>query len=273
MLKAKETKTLKVAIVGGSGRVGTALRRELALVVGSVSILDLLEPSTLAGNETFRRLDLQNVDELRDAFVGVDGVVHLAGIPKEAPLEDILRVNVAGTTNVYEAARAAGVPRIVLGSSNHAVGYYPRDVVVSPDSQMRPDGLYGLSKCWGELVAGLYYDKYGIRSLIVRIGNAGPYPRTKRALDVWLSPADMCQLTLLGLTHPDVSATTVFGVSAGGGSWWDNSAARKLGYEPRDVIADHAPASLMEDDENEVAHYFQGGRFTAAGHHGGIRRR
>lgn len=273
MPEARERSTLKLAIVGGSGRVGSALRRELAPLVGSIAILDLLEPSTLADNEIFLRLDLQDVGGLRDAFAGLDGVVHLAGIPKEAPLEDILRVNVAGTTNVYEAARAAGVPRVVLGSSNHAVGYYPRDVVVSPDSPMRPDGLYGLSKCWGELVAGLYYDKYGIRSLIVRIGNAAAHPRTRRALEVWLSPADMCQLTLLGLTHPDVDATTVFGVSGGGGSWWDNAAAAKLGYRPCDIIADHAPAALAQDDENGIAQHFQGGRFAAAGHRGGIRRR
>ena len=265
--------TLKLAIVGGSGRVGSALRKELAPLVQSIVVLGRSRPDDLAGNETYVEADMSEIDKMREAFDGVDGVIHMAGIPKEAPLEDIVRVNVVGTSNVYEAARLAHVPRVVLGSSNHAIGYYPRDTVVSGTSQMRPDGLYGLSKCWTELVAGLYYDKYDIRSLIIRIGNASKQPKTARSLEVWVSPADLCQLTLIGLTHPDVDATTVFGVSAGGGTWWDNSNATKLGYAPKDVIADHAAAELSAEDESEAGLFYQGGRFAAANHVGGLRTR
>lgn len=265
--------TLKLAIMGGSGRVGSALRKELAPLVKSIVVLGRHQPEELAANETFVEVDMSEVDKMRAAFEGVDGVIHMAGIPKEAPLEDIVRVNVVGTSNVYEAARLANVPRVVLGSSNHAIGYYPRDTVVSGTSQMRPDGLYGLSKCWTELVAGLYYDKYGIRSLIIRIGNASKQPKTVRALEVWVSPADLCQLTLIGLTHPDVDATTVFGVSAGGGNWWDNSAATRLGYKPQDIISEHAAPELSTEDESEAALFYQGGRFAGANHVGGLRRR
>ena len=265
---------IKVAVVGGAGRVGTGLRRELAGRVQSILVLDLIEPDSLAANEAFRKTDIQSVDDLRLALLGIDALVHLAGIPKEAPLADILRVNVEGTTNVYEAARLAGVGRVVLGSSNHVVGYYPRDTVVGTTDQMRPDGLYGLSKCWGELVAGLYYDKFGVRSLIVRIGNANARPQTSRSLEVWLSPRDLCKLVILGITRPDVTATTVYGVSKGGGSWWDNSAAAQLGYAPQDVIAElAAPAAFEPDQEDDVSRHFQGGRFAAAGHLGPIRDR
>lgn len=266
-------RTLKLAIVGGSGRVGTALRKELAPLVHSILVLGRSRPDDLAPNERYLEVDMSEVDKMRAAFEGMDGVIHMAGIPKEAPLEDIVRVNVLGTSNVYEAARLAGVPRVVLGSSNHAIGYYPRDVVVSGTAQMRPDGLYGLSKCWTELVAGLYYDKYGIRSLIIRIGNAGKQPKTLRSLEVWVSARDLCQLTLIGLTHPDIDATTVFGVSGGGGTWWDNSSATKLGYKPKDIIAEHAAPELSTEDESEVALFYQGGRFAAANHVGGIRKR
>lgn len=264
----------RVAIVGGTGRVGAALRRELANRVQSILVLDLVEPDILAANEEFRRTDIQNVDDLRQAFQSVDALVHLAGIPKEAPLADILRVNVEGTTNVYEAARLADVPRVVLGSSNHVVGYYPRDTVVGPADQMRPDGLYGLSKCWAELVAGLYYDKFGIRTLIVRIGNASQRPHTPRSLEVWVSPRDLCQLVVLGLSHPDVTVTTVYGVSKGGGSWWDNSAATRLGYVPQDEISEcAAPGAFTPEEEDAVSRHFQGGRFAAAGHDGAVRQR
>jgi uronate dehydrogenase len=264
---------LKLAIMGGSGRVGSALRKELAPLVRSIVVLGRTQPDDLVANETFLEVDMSEVDKMRAAFEGMDGVIHMAGIPKEAPLEDIVRVNVVGTSNLYEAARLAKVPRVILGSSNHAIGYYPRDTVVSGTAQMRPDGLYGLSKCWTELVAGLYYDKYDIKSLIIRIGNAGKQPKTVRSLEVWVSPADLCQLTLIGLTHPDVDATTVFGVSAGGGTWWDNSAATRLGYKPRDVIAEHAAAELNTEDESAVSLFYQGGRFAAANHVGAVRRR
>jgi uronate dehydrogenase len=156
------------------------------------------------------------------------------------------------------------------------MGFYPRDVVVGPDAPMRPDSVYGLTKCWGELVAGLYYDKHGVRSLIVRIGNAQDMPRSPRALEVWISPGDLAQLCIIGLTHPDIDVKTVFGVSAGGGNWWDNSVATALGYEPQDVIRDFAhPDSFkpVPADANPVGEHFQGATFCTYDHDGVIRRR
>ncbi|MAU22308.1 MAG: dehydrogenase [Martelella sp.] len=263
---------MNIGIVGGSGRVGTALRRELSKRVRSIRVLDLNAPSELAENEEFRAVDMLDQASLETAFAGLDGLVHLAGIPREASLDDILEINVRGTSTVYEAARVAGIGRIVLGSSNHAVGFYPRTTRVSPESPMRPDGLYGLSKCWSELLAGLYYDKYGLRSFIIRIGNSADRPKTPRALEIWVSPADLRQLVLIGLTHEDVDVTTVFGVSKGGGSWWDNSAAEKLGYAPVDMIVERAaPEAFAESDESEVEAFYQGGRFVATDYQGPIR--
>ena len=267
---------LSVAITGGAGRVATAMRKVLSPQLHHVRIVDLVEPAELAENETFVRADLTSLKEATQALNGMDGVIHLAGIPSEKGLADMLQANVVGTSHLYEAARLADVPRVVLGSSNHATGFYPRDVVVGPDAPMRPDSIYGLTKCWGELVAGLYYDKHGIRSLVVRIGNAQDMPRNPRSLEVWISPGDLTQLCIIGLTHPDIDVRTVFGVSAGGGSWWDNSEAERLGYVPRDVIRDFAhPDSFVPvpPDANPVEEYFQGGFFCALDHDGTIRRR
>jgi uronate dehydrogenase len=268
--------TLSIAITGGAGAVGTAMREVLSPQVGHVRVVDLAEPQELADNESFVRADITKVDELTAAFAGLDGIVHLAGIPGERALDEMVRVNVIGTSTVYEAARRADVPRIVLGSSNHATGFYPRDTVVKSDSPMRPDSIYGLTKCWGELTAGLYYDKAGVRSLIVRIGNAQDMPRAPRSLDVWISPNDLAQLSLIGLTHPDIDVKTVFGVSGGGGSWWDNSEADKLGYVPEDRIRDFAHPDAFKPlpaDAPPVGEYFQGGLFCTFEHDGTIRRR
>jgi uronate dehydrogenase len=268
--------SLSIAMTGGAGNVGTALRRILSPQLKRIRIVDLAEPAELAGNESFRRADMSNLDELTKAVEGVDAIVHLAGLRGEAPLADILHINVLGASNLYEAARLAQVPRIVLGSSNHAVGFYPREQVIGSDVPMRPDGLYGLSKCWAELVAGLYYDKVGIKSLLIRIGNAQERPTTPRSLEIWTSPGDLAQLTLIGLTHPDVTCTTVYGVSAGGGSWWDNSTAERLGYVPRDRIVDFASPEAFTPQATElpeIAEQFQGGPFCTWGHDGVRRQR
>ena len=270
------TAALSIAITGGAGRVGTAMRKILSPQVAQVRIVDLAEPQSLAANESFVRADITDLEETAAAFAGLDGIIHLAGIPSERALEEMVRINVIGTSIVYEAARQAGVSRVVLGSSNHATGFYPRDTLVGPDSPMRPDSIYGLTKCWGELTAGLYYDKAGIRSLVVRIGNAQEMPRAPRSLEVWVSPGDLAQLCIIGLTHPDIDVKTVFGVSAGGGSWWDNSVAERLGYRPKDVIRDHAHPDAFEPvpaDADPVGEYFQGAIFCTFGHDGTIRRR
>ena len=267
--------SLRIGITGGSGRVGTSLRRALSPQVGLVRVIDIFEPAELEGNESFQVADITRLSELAASFEGLDGVIHLAGLPGEAAIDDITRVNVIGTTNVYEAALRARVPRIVLGSSSHVVGFYPRTAVVDANVPMRPDGLYGLSKCWAELAAGLYFDKSGIRSLIIRIGNALDRPRSLRTLQIWVSPADLAQLVLIGLEHPDIGCTTVYGVSQGGGAWWDNAIAQQLGYVPNDRAIDFANGPLDEESGPlaEVASHFQGGSFAARGHDGKLRRR
>ena len=60
-------------------------------------------------------------------MAGIDCVVHLAGIPTEAPWDDILQLNIGGRYNVFEAARRQGVKKVIFASSNHAVGFHRRD--------------------------------------------------------------------------------------------------------------------------------------------------
>jgi uronate dehydrogenase len=268
-------KSLKIGITGGSGRVGTTLRRALAPQVDHIRVIDIFEPAALEANESFHAADITKLPELVTSFNGLDGVVHLAGLPGEANIDEIVRINVVGTTNIYEAAHRARVPRIVLGSSSHVVGLYPRTDVVGSHVPMRPDGIYGLSKCWAELAAGLYFDKQGIRSLVIRIGNALDKPNSLRTLEIWVSPADLAQLVLIGVEHPDIGCTTVYGVSQGGGAWWDNGVAERFGYLPMDRAIDFVTDPLSEENGPlaDIARHFQGGSFAARGHDGQIRRR
>lgn len=264
-----------IAVTGGAGVVGRALRKEVSPAFSKVTVIDLADPGPLSDNEIWIEADICDLGAVSAALSGVEGLVHMAGLKQEDSLEAILRVNVLGTSNVYEAALNAGVRRVVYGSSNHATGFYPQGTLVSPDMPMRPDTRYGLSKCWGELVAGLYYDKHGIETLSIRIGNAAPLPADLRALSMWVSSRDLGQLVTLGLTHPSIGVQTVYGVSESSRPWWDNSAATALGYKPLDAIDDFvAPASFdCAVPQDPIVREFQGGKFCSIEHDGIVRAR
>lgn len=265
----------RIIVTGGAGRVARSLRRAMSAEFRAVDVLDLVAETDLAPNERSVVCDITDPEALVRACADADAILHYAGYPNERPVEDMLRLNVQGTWNIYEAARRCGIGRVILASSNHATGFYPRSQTVSPEMPMRPDGTYGLSKCWGELVAGLYWDKHGIRSLSIRIGNSGMGPpKTRRGLYTWISARDLAQLTRIGLTHPLIDATTVYGVSALDGGWWDNSIAEALGYRPQDRIEDFAaPGAADSAPESDVAEMFQGGMFCDIDHDGTIRLR
>ncbi|TCU15156.1 NAD-dependent epimerase/dehydratase family protein [Rhizobium sullae] len=261
----------RLALTGAAGRIGTLLRPLLRPYVEHLRLIDFHEPAQLGENESFVRADLTKLDEATAALEDVDGVIHLAGIASGIDMNAILQANVLGTYNLYEAARINSVRRVVYASSNHATGFYPRGQIVSPLDPMRPDSPYGLSKCWGELVGGLYYDTCGIRTLSIRIGNAGTYPNSERSVAIWISARDLAQLVRIGLSHPLIAATVVYGVSDTEEPWWDNEVAAKLGYQPQDRPRDHA--RIEGPSEGPVALAFQGGGFCEINHDGVIRMR
>ena len=110
---------MRVAITGGTGFVGRHLAREL-VARGHEAVLiargkDLRDESIykLAGARFFSS-DLSDARELRRAFSGCDVVAHCAGVNREIGAQTYERVHIAGTKNVVEAARLAGVCKIVL---------------------------------------------------------------------------------------------------------------------------------------------------------------
>ena len=99
----------------------------------------------------------------------------------ETPWEDVLHNNIVGTYNVFEAARQAGVSRVVFASSNHVIGMYELDgapgLYETDDdrsydhtAEQRPDSLYGVSKAYGEALGRMYMERYGLRVFCLRIG-------------------------------------------------------------------------------------------------------
>jgi uronate dehydrogenase len=265
----------RVLITGAGGGIGRALRESLRGVYPVLRVSDRIALAPAREGEEVDRTELTDMMAVERMVAGVDGIVHLGGISGENEWQVILEGNIIGLYNIFEAARRAGVRRIVFATSNHAVGFYPRGQKIDHRVVPRPDSRYGVSKAFGEALASLYSDKHGIGVLCTRIGNFGPKPIDKRRLSIWISPRDYTQLVRIGLEHPDIRYEIVYGVSNNHRSWYDNSNAERLGYRPQDDSEPYAEAVLAAQagqPSDPIAEYYQGGTFCAAEYTAKIRR-
>jgi uronate dehydrogenase len=258
----------RVLVTGAAGRIGTVLRGGLPGRGWALRCLDVVPvPDERPGEEQVVA-DVADLGAMIDATRGVDAVVHLAGISGESTWPAILHANIQGTYATLEAARRAGVGRVVLASSNHATGYTPRPdtgLLTEADAPPRPDTYYGVSKVTMEALGSLYVDRYGLDVVCLRIGSAFPEPTTTRMLSTWLSPDDTVSLVDAALRAPSPGFAVVWGVSANTRNWWDLTAARALGYEPADDAEVYA-AVLTEEygrpDPADPVHARVGGEYT-----------
>ena len=260
-----------VLLTGAAGGLGTLMR---GLLPAHGYDLRLLDVRPVEGEPDAITADLADKAALREAVRGTDAVLHLAGISLESSFEKILKANIEGTYNLYEAAREEGVRRIVFASSNHAVGFTPRpqgdasvdpDLLIPVDTPRRPDTFYGLSKSFGEDLAQFYWDKHGLETVSVRIGSCFPDPTSVRMLSLWMSPADGARLFHAALSAEHVGHTVVYGSSANTRLWWDLTSARALGYEPQDDSEPYAEKLIAEHgalDPDNPDHTRLGGHFA-----------
>jgi len=256
----------RVLITGAAGSIGRTACAGLAARGWKVRGLDrasldgvdgLADPPVVA--------DVTDAAAVRRATEGVDAVVHLAGIATEAPFDEILEANIEGTFRVFDAARRAGVRRVVFASSNHAVGFVPRSALVTADIPARPDTYYGVSKVFGEALGQLMADRYGLEVVCLRIGSWKQYPESVRELSTWISPADGVRLLAAALTAPDVGFAVVYGISANTRAWWDLAPARALGYlsvDDAEDYADRIPGVDAEPDRSDPEWARLGGEFA-----------
>lgn len=259
----------RLLLTGAAGGIGRAIRHRVAEFASCIRISDLpgVLSSDASASEEVVPCDLADRQAVDALVAGCDAIVHLGGVSVERPFEEILEANIKGVFNLYEAARRHGVKRIVFASSNHVTGFYRQDERIDATARKRPDGYYGLSKSFGEDVAQLYFDRYGIETVSIRIGSVFPEPKDRRMMATWMSYDDFHKLLQCALFTPRVGHTIVFGMSANASTWWDNREAAHLGFEPRDsseqfrakVEATPPPAA---DDPVAV---LQGGAFTVTG--------
>ncbi len=264
-----------VVVTGASGGIGTRLRRLLKGVYPNIRWTDIAPPKDLAPDENFIKADLARMDEVEAAIEGAQGIVHFGGFSVEGPWETILQSNIIGCYNLFEAARRKGIERIVFASSNHAVGFYPRNRVIDATVPVRPDSRYGVSKAFGEALGALYAYKHGLRVTCLRIGNFADMPADQRRLSIWIKPEDLVQLIRIGLEHPDIRYEIFYGASDNECAWWDNSAAFKFGYRPQGKAEDfrgQAMAAQAKLPRDPVGEWYQGGPFCSDEFDNGIER-
>ena len=246
-----------ILLTGAAGRIGTAMRERLPDLGWDVRSFDRVPvPGGMVG-------DLSSDDDLDAAVAGVSAIVHLAGQPTEAPWPVIRDANIDGLFRLFEAARRAGVRRVVYASSNHATGYTPVTSELPTDGPDRPDTLYGVSKVFGEALGRYYVDRYGLQVACLRIGTFADRPDDMRTLSTWLSPDDGARLVDACLRSPDLTYAVVWGVSANTRRTWSLDSAYALGYRPQDdaeMYADSLARPVPDPSDG-----FVGGGFTGPG--------
>ena len=278
----------KVLVTGMSGLIGGIVKEHLG---------DGYQPHALNRSPVdgvpCHQADIADLEAVLPAFEGMDAVIHLAArvytppeagkrttfhvekrsgaLDKEENLfltwEDALSSNIIGTYNVYEAARRAGVKRILYASAgwvtetgvivtdwDEGYPYYlisqaQYDQVSKPwpmithESPLRPYGMYGCSKAWGELLGRHYADAYGISVINLRFGaiTAEDQPMVPKHWPVWCSHRDAAQMMRRCLeAPPDLRYDTFFVVSNNKWGFRDFQHAREVvGYKPEDGAGDY----------------------------------
>jgi uronate dehydrogenase len=255
---------MRVVVTGAAGRIGRCLLSGLTAaghrLVG-IDAVSLPEPQC----DRFVVGDIGAEDGVLAELVrDTDAVVHLAAVAGESDFATAVDTHIRLTHCVLDAARAAGVGRVVYASSNHAVGFTPRAEMVTVDTRARPDTFYGVGKAAAEALCSLYHDRYGIAVACLRIGSFRARPSTRRELSTWLSPGDAVRLVDACLRAPDLGFAVVYGISANRRAWWDQSPGRSLGYVPVDDAEDWAAEieAVAPTDDDDLDGRFVGGAFT-----------
>lgn len=257
---------LEIAVTGAEGLIGGVLRAHLceryrirALTRGPAPFASAV-------------VDLADLEGLTAAVQGADAVVHLAAASRvESAWPEVLDANLIGAYHLFEAARLAGVPRVVFASSNHVVGYHELEAapgiyrrrgeaLLDEATPPRPDSLYGVSKGFGELLGRYYSDRYAMQVVCLRLGSVlpgddpeGPAPPglppaqaaawPERIRATWLSHRDCAQLVARAV-EADVRFALVYGTSGNATRLWSlEAASRLLGYVPLDHAPDGAEGS------------------------------
>lgn len=259
-----DTQKRKIVVTGLNGVIGRAIR---SLLEERYEVM-ALSRSGVDGlpRQNIYKADISDLKAIQPAFAGIDTVVHLAGAggassqfaDDQIPWESILRTNIIGTYNVFEAARHANVRRIIFASSGATVIGYEEDFpyselidatspeipdswpLVTQESEPKPRSLYGVSKLFGEDLARYYVGISQMSIICLRIGLVleSNIPKPGRGMSIWCSHKDITQMVYKCIEAADSLRFDIFYVtSKNTRGYRDLEHARKVvGFYPTEGI-------------------------------------
>jgi nucleoside-diphosphate-sugar epimerase len=255
--KIRMSKT--VLVTGSSGRIGQAVVAELARRGHTVRGFDRVPMPAL---DDCIIGDLADRSAIERAMRGVECVVHLAATPDDADfLTELMPNNIAGLYHVLEAARDAGVRRLVLASSGQVnwwqqqTGPWP----IGPNDSPSPRYWYAATKMFMEAIGRGFAETHGMSVIVGRLGWC---PRTREQVaeiaasewsqDVYFSPADTGRFFACAVEAPDTLRFAIVYAASRPihKQRFDMTSAKELlGYEPLqqwpegiEVVQGSAPA-------------------------------
>jgi uronate dehydrogenase len=258
--------TTPVLLTGASGALGRMLARELAALGWTLRLTDIAAfPDPLPSRASFLRADLNDGVALLRQAEGCCAILHFGGVSVEQPFEAVLGPNLRGLYHVYEAARRERA-RVIFASSNHAFGFQDRPTGNAAktefDAAFRPDGYYGLSKAYGELMGRMYWDKHGVENVNLRIGSCVPEPLEARMLSTWLSYPDCVSLCVAAVTAPRTGHCAIWACSDNPARFWGRDHRARIGWQPRDNADAYRAALEGKVSGDPVIERYQGGAYT-----------
>jgi nucleoside-diphosphate-sugar epimerase len=208
---------MRIVVTGGSGKAGRWVVRDLREHGHHVRNVDLVADGSAHGLCIVA--DLTDLGQAQDVIAGFDAIVHLAAIPAPElrPEGETFRVNMMSTYNVFAAAVAHRVRRVVWASSETVLGLPfdaspPAYAPVDEEAPPRPESSYALAKLAGETLAAQFARRSGIPFVGLRISNImepADYARFAafqddarlRAWNLWgyVDARDVAQAARLGL--------------------------------------------------------------------------
>lgn len=251
----------KLLITGASGVIGNSLYQGLRQKYDVIATDIKAHPA-----QGIESLDITNAEQVKQKTKGIDTILHIAWQKDEDDFLGVaLPVNVTGAYHLFEAARQHGVKRIIFASSNHSTGFYKVGEEIDINDPYRPDSIYGLSKCYIELLGRLYSDQYHLSSFNIRIGNfpGDDRPHSERATHIWISERDLLQLVTCCIeASEDRKYVNLYGTSANTDNYYNiDYLAEEIGYIPQDdatavLAAENQKQAQLPQDET----IFQGGQ-------------
>jgi len=259
----------RILITGAAGSLGGHLRKGLAPLANHLRLVDRVDLGVAAPYEELRQIDLADRAAAIEATKDCDAIVHFGAPPREQTFEEIVTDTLPASYHMYEGARLHGVKRVIYASSIHAIGFHEINKIATTDMPHRPDTFYGMTKCFTENLASMYWDKFGLESVCLRIASCFPEPANRRMLWSWLSFEDMVRLVTAALTAPRVGFSVIYGTSDNAQQGVSNAGADHIGYRPQDRADDFAAkvhAATERPDPTAFVSRVIGGEFAAHPH-------